>query len=194
MVLSRTDPVHAAGEPCWLDWRQVRHARVPDALRSWLCDRGSLTARLKCTCQPQCFQVRLLHQGWGRPLYSEARVLSSRPGEIAIVREVELHCGGVPWVFARTLIPVSSLRGSARRLTHLGERPLGEVLFSDRRMQRGAMEMARLSPRHRLFQIAVAHLPERPGVIWGRRTLFYIGRHPLLVNELFLPDIPEWPR
>jgi len=189
--LNRTDPVHAGIEPHWIDQEQFRRTLMPATVRMWLYDQGSLTAALKCACRSPRFQVRVLHQGWGRPLYSEARVLGSRSGAIAIVREVELHCDGVPWVFARTLIPASSLRGSARRLAHLGERPLGEVLFSDRRMQRGVMEMARLSSRHRLFQSAVARLPKRPGAIWGRRTLFHMGRHPLLVNELFLPDIPE---
>ena len=192
--MNRSDPVHAGSEPHWIDWRRLRRARVPGAMLPWLYDPGSLTARIRCACGSRRFRVRVLRQGWGRPLYSEARVLGSRPGEIAIVREVELHCDDAPWVFARTLIPASSLRGSARRLAHLGERPLGEVLFSDPRMQRGAVEMARLSARHRLFQSAVAGLSQRPGEIWGRRTLFHMGRHPLLVNELFLPGIPERPR
>ena len=61
------------------------------------------------------FRVRVMHQGWGRPLYSESRLLRTRRAEAALVREVELLSAGVPWVFARTLIPASSLRGPARR-------------------------------------------------------------------------------
>ncbi len=176
-------------EPVWADWRRLRHAQVPGSVYHWLRDTGSLTARLKGACHGG-FRVRVLRQGWGKPLYSERQLLGMRWGEQAIVREVELLCNGAPWVFARTLIPASSLRGPARRLTMLGERPLGEVLFSDPHMHRGATEVARLQPRHPLYQAATASLDEKPGEIWGRRTLFQLSRQPLLVNEIFLPGLP----
>ena len=108
----------------------------------------------------------------------------------SLVREVELLCGGVPWVFARTLIPARSLRGPVRRLTRLGTKPLGAVLFSDPKVERGRMQIAHLFPRHPLFSSAVARLEQVPQDIWGRRTLYYLDRRPLLVNELFLPPIP----
>lgn len=168
-------------------WSHLRHTGVPVNTQSWLRDSGSLTARLKSACR-ESFRVRLLNQGWGRPLHGESRLLGIGPREIAVVREVELLCDGIPWVFARTLIPASSLEGAARRLTRLGERPLGEVLFTDRRMHRDVTEMARLTPRHRLFAEAVSRSDQRAGSLWGRRTLFYLAGKPLLVNEIFLPD------
>jgi chorismate--pyruvate lyase len=174
--------------------RRLRNTRVPEMIRPWLHDRGSLTARLKMACTSGDFRVQVLAQGWGRPLYSERALLGMRRGEIALVREVALLCGGERWVFARTLIPASTLRGPARRLVHLGERPLGEVLFSDPHMQRGETEVARLLPRHPLFASAVGGLARPPEKIWGRRTLYYLSRRPLLVNEIFLPAIPESPR
>ena len=116
-----------------------------------------------------------------------------RRGGIAVVREVQLLCDEVPWVFARTLIPASSLKGPARRLTRLGSRPLGAVLFADRQVRRGDTEVARLQPGERLFHAATDSLVPSPGAIWGRRTLFYMAGRPLLVNELFLPQIPESP-
>ncbi len=153
-------------------------------------DTSSLTARLKSACGGG-FRVRVVRQGWGRPLYSEHRMLAMRRGEIAIVREVELCCDGVPWVFARTLIPAGSLRGPARRLAMLGNRPLGEVLFADPRTRRGTMQIARLLPRHPLFSVATSSLEDMPDELWGRRTLFVLVGRPLLVNEIFLPNIPE---
>jgi len=115
-----------------------------------------------------------------------------RLGELAIVREVELVCYGEPWVFARTLIPARSVQGAARRLTFLGDRPLGEVLFADPHMQRGEVQMARIKPRHRLFARATRHMGE-VDQIWGRRSLFELADKPLLVNEIFLPNMPERP-
>jgi chorismate--pyruvate lyase len=47
-----------------------------------------------------------------------------------------------------------------------------------------------LLPRQPLFETASHHLPERPDHLWGRRTLFYVEKRPLLVNEIFLPTLP----
>ena len=188
------DPLSARLEPNWIGWERLRHAQVPDGIYPWLRDRASLTARIKSVCQCGEFRVQVVRQGWGRPLYSELTLLGMRSGEIAIVREVELLCAGQSWVFARTLIPASSLSGPARRLAHLGNRPLGEVLFSDQRTRRGVTQVARLLPRHRLFLAAVRELEEKPREIWGRRSLFSLSSKQLLVNEIFLPAIPKSPR
>ena len=125
------------------------------------------------------------------PLYSEQQQLLMRYKERAIVREVDLLCADTPWVFARTLIPASSLRGPARRLTMLGDKPLGAVLFADPTIKRGQTQVARLLPRHPLFSSATGRLESKPTEIWGRRTLFYLAGYPILVNEIFLPDLPE---
>ncbi|MFC1603318.1 chorismate--pyruvate lyase family protein [Pseudomonadota bacterium] len=176
-------------EPNWGGWQVHRSAGVPIGMEDWLLDRGSLTNRL-VRASDGAFRVRVVHQGWGRPLYSESQLLQTRRAETALVREVELLGHGTPWVFARTLIPASSLRGSARRLANLGEKPLGAVLFSDSSMRRGPIQVARLQPRHPLFAAATSHLEQKPAELWGRRTLFYLAGKPLLVNEIFLPDIP----
>lgn len=192
--MSSIIPIHAKLEPDWADWRRVRKVRVPPHVYPWLRETGSLTARVKEACGGHSFRVRVLQQGWGRPLYSEGKVLAMRRGESAVVREVELLCDGMPWVFARTLIPARSLRGPVRRLTLLGSKPLGAVLFADPGVERGLMQIAHLFPRHPLFCSAVARLERAPSDIWGRRTVFSLAGHPLLVNELFLPNIPEHSR
>lgn len=176
-------------EPSWTPWCRFRYHRVSAGIEHWLRDRGSLTARLKRAAKGE-FRLNLLRQGWARPLDSERRLLGMRPGGVAILREVEMLCGEVPWVFARTLIPVSSLQGPARRLALLEDRPLGEVLFADSSMRRGVTQMARLQPGHTLFASATVHL-QSAETVWGRRTLFHLAGKPLLVNEIFLPDIPK---
>jgi chorismate--pyruvate lyase len=130
-----------------------------------------------------------MHQGWMRPLYSEGQVLRLRRGGATLIREVELLCDQSPWVFARTVIPATSLKGSARRLASLGERPLGAVIFSDPKVRRGMTQLARLLPRHPLFAAATVHVETKPKELWGRRTLFYLSGRPILVNEIFLPEI-----
>ncbi len=176
-------------EPNWGSWKIHRGSDVPMGMEDWLLDCGSLTRRLIKASEGE-FRVRVVHQGWGRPLYSESQLLCTRRAETALVREVELLGHDTPWVFARTLIPASSLRGGARRLANLGEKPLGAVLFSDPSMRRGSIQVARLQPRHPLFAAATSHLEQKPAELWGRRTLFYLAGKPLLVNEIFLPKLP----
>ena len=71
--------------------------------------------------------------------------------ERAIIRQVQLMCADHPWIYARTVIPATSLRGKLQRLAHLGNRPLGAMLFADPGMQRGVVELARILPGQELF-------------------------------------------
>jgi chorismate--pyruvate lyase len=177
-------------EPAWLNYRRGRPAGVPAPWFDWLRDQGSLTQRVLQACSGR-FRVHLLHQGWGVPLASERRLLGMGRTRTSMLREVELRCDDAPWVFARTVIPARSLRGRARRLAHLGERPLGAVLFADPTTRRGRVEFARLRPGQPLFEAAVINLQRPPAELWGRRTVFYYAGKPLLVNEIFLPGVAD---
>lgn len=177
-------------EPHWHPASRYRQGVVPVVMHEWLVDRGSLTARIKRGCR-SAFRVRVLAQGRGRPHLEEARALGVHGGESALVREVQLLCGDTPWIFARTVIPNSTLRGPQRRLAHLGSRPLGEFLFSQRGMQRGELELARLTTRNGLFHKAAEGVEPPPAEIWGRRSLFLLDHRPLLVAEFFLPTIAD---
>jgi chorismate--pyruvate lyase len=158
-------------------------------LADWLLNHGSLTQRLRCVCAGR-FRVRVLRQGWSRPARDEARILGSRLDAWAWTREVQLLCNERPWVFARTLIPARTLRGRGRRLTYLGTRPLGQVLFADPEVRRGPVEITRIVAGQPLHQQAFAGFIESPATIWGRRSVFWIEGRPLLVYEIFLPDLP----
>ncbi|MER2558266.1 MAG: chorismate lyase [Candidatus Competibacter denitrificans] len=175
--------------PSWYPGSRLFLRDTPSGLPAWLLDPGSLTQRLRCACAGT-FRVRVLGQGWTRPSRDEAAALRLRGSVWAWTREVQLLCDEHPWVFARTLIPPQTLRGRGRRLTALGTKPLGAVLFADPRAQRGPVEIARIVAGQSLHQRAFAGFAESPQVIWGRRSVFRIDRDPLLVLELFLPTIP----
>jgi chorismate--pyruvate lyase len=134
--------------------------------------------------------VQVLSQVRDTPRLDEAQVLGMQPREMAIVRQVLLLCDGNPWVYARTVIPVTSLRGKLQRLAGLGTRPLGGVLFADPGMRRGIVELAELLPGHAVYAAATGHMRQRPAAIWGRRSVFRMSGKPLLVSEIFLPDFP----
>jgi len=173
----------------WQPYRCYRRSELPAALAVWLLDTASLTRRLQGLCAGG-FRVRVLSQVRGRPCLDEARVLGMRRGGLAIIRQVQLLCDEQPQVYARTVIPLSSLHGRLRRLVHLGTRPLGAMLFADRGMSRGVVELARIRSGERLYADAANDLRYTQGEIWGRRSIFRLANKPLLVSEIFLPGFP----
>ena len=176
---------HLTQEPRWQTGRRLRRGQVPDSLRHWLLEPGSLTQHLRRCCGGR-FHVQLLGQQLSRPLRDEASALGRPPHELALVRQVRLCCDGQVWVFARTVIPLPSLKGGHKRLTQLGTRPLGELLFADPGMQRSEVEVAPLPPAHPLHPLSGATTGEG---LWGRRSVFTLYHQPLLVSEFFLPTL-----
>ena len=175
-------------EPRWQSQSPVARHGASAELLDWLLDTASLTRRLQQMCRGR-FRVEPTEQHWQRPMLNEAQALGVLPHERCCVREVRLLCDDQPWVFARTVSPVRTLSGSRRRLSRLGKKPLGAVLFADRSMVRSGIEVARLSPEQPLFMRATAGLSPLPTNIWGRRSAFFLNHHPLLVSEIFLPAI-----
>lgn len=190
MIFPSKKPANRAiREPRWVRHEGRRLPGLDVDTHAWLSDRGSLTRAVIATCRGR-FDVELIRQSHGSALPSEAALLDAGPAQSTLVREVRLRCRRQPWVFARTLIPMSALSGPVYGLTRLGRRPLGEVLFSDPTTRRLRVEVAAITPRHRLFARATGHLRRPPALIWGRRTLFDYRGERILVNELFLPAIP----
>ncbi len=173
----------------WQPHRYFLRSAIPKGLYDWLLDPASLTLRLQQLCSGR-FEVHVLSQQWGRPVLDEALVLGVRPECQAIIRQVQLLCNGQPWIYARTVIPVTSLRGRLQRLANLGTRPLGGVLFADPGMQRGVVELARICQGQQLYSAAMCNTRGHSQAVWGRRSVFRIAGLPLLVSEIFLPDFP----
>jgi len=180
--------VNTNRETCWQRHMPFSTDGAPAEQLDWLLDPSSLTRRLQLTCSGQ-FRVVPVIQHWQRPQLNEAQALGVRPHERCFIREVHLFCDDEPWVFARTVIPVRTLTGGQRRLTRLGRRPLGAVLFADPSMRRSHIEIAHLVAGQVLYESAIVPLEERPPEIWGRRSAFFLDKKPLLVSEIFLPQI-----
>lgn len=149
----------------------------------WLFDASSLTARLVALCG-KSFSVQVLSQQWQVIDAEEAAAMALNNASSALVREVLLCCENQPLVYARTVIPVTTLRGAQRRYSNLGNRPLGAMLFADRTMRREEVQVAVLSASHQANQYS--NSGER---VWGRRSVFRVAGKPLLVSEYFLPEL-----
>lgn len=159
-------------------WRALRRPSrldAPTPWRGWLQDSGSLTQRL-VTASRGRFRVEVLYQGFCRPSRSESRALGLPPRQIALVREVLLHGGGEPWVYARSVFPVATLTGPQRQLGGIGSRSLGSLLFRDPSMRREPLQ--------------IGELKLADGTrLWARRSVFRLAGKPLLVCEVFLPAL-----
>jgi chorismate lyase len=148
----------------------------PEA-RSWLLERGSLTLRLKR--QHPGLAVRIVAEGLGPLLPDETIRLTLPPHRQAWVREVTLHDGSLELLQARTVIPDWSSANPWSELQRLGNRPLGEILFSDSGLERSEFEFT-LGPGWR-----AAETPPAPDRL-ARRCVYRRLGAPLLLTERFL--------
>lgn len=167
---------HHALNASWGDCRWQPHPQLVDApaggWRDWLTARGSLTRKLSQAAQ-QSITVQVLSQGVGQVSRAEARWLQQSHGRVS-VRHVMLCVNGEPWVFARSLLPLSQPHPLYRAWQGLGRQALGHVLFNLPSVTRGA-----------LYHCRPAQLPITS--LWGRASCFSYHDAPLLVCEHFLP-------
>jgi chorismate--pyruvate lyase len=152
-----------------------------------LTDPGSLTARIKARCSD--FSLRVLFQGLRRPDRDERFVFPHRGRAHVLVREVFLCCGDTPVVFAHTVLDPTDLCGVWRSVAKLGSRPLGAALFADPRIRRHALRVRKIGRDHELRRRLQRHHPHPPAALWARRSLFHLHDSPILVTEVFLPEI-----
>jgi chorismate--pyruvate lyase len=151
-------------------------------LYGWMVDRGSLTTRLRRHCPN--FRVEVLYQGLGQPSQDERKLFHLRPKQVAWIREVLLCCGNTPLVFAHSVLPLPSARGAWNFFARMGNRPLGEALFTDPGISREPLRFLRLHPRHALRK-RIGPLSKYP-TLPARRSLFHRDGRNLLVTEVFL--------
>lgn len=171
----------------WRRYHVFHSRRIPVDALPWLLEPGSLTQRLIETCDCGSFQVRLLGESYRHVTLDEAHILRVRDGIRVKVREVLLQCDETPWVYARSLIPVTSFQGQLRRLKQQGNRSLGATLFADPTLRRGPLEIRCVNAAGLPVQASAG--TDKTGPVWGRRSIFYLQGMPLLVSEYFLPAL-----
>ena len=173
-------------EPLWLENRQGLRHKLPENVQSWTYESGSLTKRLR-NYYGEAVAVKVLLQRWSKPFLSERRLLKLPEHHYSLTREVLLHIDGKPLILARTIIPASTIKVVKSNLSHLGNRPLGEIIFSYPKLERIAMDVTVINlPTWTQSATTQAGI-DQP--IWGRRTVYAIAHKQMLVSEFFLPEI-----
>jgi chorismate--pyruvate lyase len=155
---------------------------------SWrgpLYEPGSLTRRLRREVKGD-FTVQVQEMRWSKLRQDEAHLLKLRHRHRALIREVVLWGGGRPLVYARSILPATTLTGRFRHLRWLGARPLGHLLFTTPAAQRLSMCLIHVQSPDPLYVAARRHAMNNVGRYHGRQSLFLLNGKPLLVTEFFL--------
>jgi chorismate--pyruvate lyase len=161
-------------------------------LRLWLQAEGSLTSRLRAHGQ---VRVRVQQQGAAALWVPEQADLGQRFG---YVREVVLLLDGRPAVWARSATSLRASKGPWRAMRGLGTRPLAELLFAARHVERDRLRALQLPKGGRMQRYLSAQWqglaqPEPLGTPhsavprWARSSVFWLHCHPLRVMEAFSP-------
>lgn len=171
-------------EPHWKKTRPGLKQKLPADVHSWVYEKNSLTQRLR-NVYGSSFTVEILFHRWKPAFLSECDLLRLPHQQYNLVREVLLHADGKPLILARTILPANTIKVAKRNLSHLGTRPLGEVIFSYPKLERLDLNISCI--QHALWTHELSKKVELEQQTWGRRTVYAIQKQKMLVSEFFLP-------
>jgi len=176
------------------DWQDLTPAlclSLPAKVRDWAALETSMTARVGKVggCD---ITVDVLRQARG-PLHTDERgFFDAPPAANGVVREVCLKAGAEPLLVARTVFTSRRLEDHPT-IRKLGNHALGTLLFADGKPPHTARQVIQLDQSSPLWALVrQRHAPVRANY-WARRTLFWLFDAPLLVTEIFLPELLNHP-
>ncbi len=169
----------------WKPAKLIQRISPNQHIQQWLNTEGSLTAQLR-SLDPS-LEVHILSEQLERPLANESQSLNMKPNELAWVRCVLLKGGGENWIYARTVIPHFSDTNPWAFLQTMGNKPLGEVLFQDKNIQRTPFTFSRQALT--IWPYLTNHLSVNihTKIGYARRSVFQQQQNSLLLTEVFLP-------
>jgi len=170
-------------------WAKPDLFTIPSpCLKNWLLDTGSLTERLQSQCTS--FHLTLIGQRQAQITLEEFQQVCApqqqfNPHEWQI-REVLLWGDNQPWVFARSIIPQRLCESD---FVNLNTKPLGQLIFNDKRFKRMPFEVTNMCPSEDF--LAQLHICSEMK-LWGRRSAFSFEDMKMTISEIFLPSSPAY--
>lgn len=142
----------------------------PAIILPWLVASGSLTEQFELLAK-QPLLVKPRFEGFRRLDGALSQKLGLDRPQMAWMREVDLFGDDeLPWAKAKSVFPITALKGKAKRLRYLGNTPLGYVLFG----------------RHKPHCQRVIQCCHQNGADYYTRQNFYQWYgHRILVQETF---------
>lgn len=151
-----------------------------------LTEQGSLTELMKQLMGAYPL-LNCLSEGMARTTRDERQLLDISSRNLAHVREITMGTSETDWLFARTVIPKSTLKQQSKRLSKMRGLPLGKVLF-------GSLNAKRVQLRLDIVFVDEVGLEEfdipLDFPLWQRRSIFEVKTGPILITEIFLPGCP----
>ena len=135
---------------------------------SWLNEPGSITSKIKSFSD---FKLKLLGDGPGEVDAAEDDLIISNYEENNI-REVVLCSNEEPLIYAKSIIPLATIRLGLGVLGNLKENPLGDILFSNPEIKKKYMLFAKFQSNEKIF--------------YGRKGIYTVKGYPFSVCEIFL--------
>lgn len=178
----------------WVDQPHALQYLPSDNLQRWLAKPYILSHALRKICGN--LQLRLLSQAQEQ-VFADERFCLENPNETqAHVRKIILHDDSELYIFARTIIPFSTYQALLPQFEKLDTNFIGEYLLYNREdVQRDEFEFSYMTIHMPMRQELKQFLPVRhfDDILWARRSCFWIKQYPLLITELFLQEMPEYP-
>ena len=151
----------------WISETKSLEIRNKEIL-SWLNESGSITSRIKSFSN---FKLKLLRDGPGEVDIIDDDLIISNYKENNI-REVILLSDEEPLIYAKSIIPLETIRLGLGILGNLKENPLGDILFSNPEIKKKYMLFAKFESNKRIF--------------YGRKGIYTVKGYPFSVCEIFL--------
>ena len=135
---------------------------------SWLNEPGSITSRIKSFSN---FRLKLLRDGPGEVDIIEDDLIVENYEENN-TREVILYSDEKPLIYAKSIIPLATIRLGLGVLGNLKENPLGDILFSNPEIKKEYMLFSKFESNKKIF--------------YGRKGIYTVKGFPFSVCEIFL--------
>ena len=152
-------------------WTSIEsiESKVDASVLSWLSESGPITNRIKLS---QKFVLELLNDEIDEISKEEELFLNSF-SETFRVRRVILLGNNTPVVYAKSVIPSSTIENGLSSLGKIGNAPLGDILFTP-----GVFT--------KLEMVCASFLSKEKNVYWGRKIKYSVNSEPISVMEVFL--------
>ena len=151
----------------WISEIESLEVRNKEIL-SWLNEPGSITSRIKLFSN---FRLKLLRDGPGEVDIIEDDLIVANYEENN-TREVILYSDEKPLIYAKSIIPLATIRLGLGVLGNLKENPLGDILFSNPEIKKKYMLFAKFQSNEKIF--------------YGRKGIYTVKSYPFSVCEIFL--------
>ena len=152
----------------WNTYEAIEHELTNAEIKSWLLEQGPITKRIKSIAE---FRLELIQDELSDATDDEILFLKIDSEEIRI-REVILYGNENPMVFARTIIPDTTIEKGLKELGKIGNKPLGDILFEKDIFSKEDIVFASFKDKESLF--------------WGRKIKYTVKDQPFSVMEVFL--------